>query len=130
LGDEWVFDEYHHGLVNAELAAERGSSFAWDLFMLHLAVFYVLGLFATARRFGPAWRERGVITGSTSAFLRNLGALHGQLGHHQAAARLLAQRTRELDPTLPETSVPEITSGGALVDFARRLTTTPGRHAE
>lgn len=126
LGDAWRFDEYHHGLVDPGFAAARGSSFAWDLFMLHLAVFYVLGFLALARRFGPPWREARATMGSTAAYLRQLGALHRELRHHPAAARLLAERARALDPALPGTPVPEITSDDELVAFARRLTRRGG----
>jgi hypothetical protein len=122
LAGDWRFDEYHHGLVDAGLAGENPSTFAWDLFLLHLACFYALGLLALVRRFGPAWREAGVAAGSTSAFLRNLGALHRRLRHHQAAARLLAVRSRELDPSLPELDLPDVSSDAELVAFARRLT--------
>lgn len=121
-GGAWRFDEYHHGLVDAGLEKETGATFAWDLFMLHLAVFYVLGLLAVARRFGPAWREAAVTAGSTSSFLRNLGALHRRLRHHQAAARLLAVRSRELDPSLPETRPPAVSKDAELVAFGRRMT--------
>ncbi len=122
LGDAWSFDEYHHGLVNAELAvASQRSSFAWDLFMIHLALFYLLGFTALVRRFGPAWREAPVVVGSTASFLRNLGALHRDMRHHQAAARLLAARHRELDPSLPEVAVPEVTTDASLLGFAREI---------
>lgn len=119
LGDGWTFDEYHHGLTSVAVADERGSTFAWDLFMIHIGLFYGLGLLALVRRFGPVWREGDVVTGSTSSFLRNLGALHLDLRHHQAAARLLAERRRALDPSLPEISVPEIRTPARLVEFAR-----------
>ncbi len=127
LGDSWSFDEYHHGLVNAELAmASERSAFAWDLFMIHLVVFYLLGFTALVRRFGPAWREAAVVVGSTASFLRNLGALHRDMGHHQAAARLLAVRHRELDPSLPEIAVPEVTTDARLVKFGREIANGKG----
>ena len=84
---------------------------------------YALGLVVLARRFGPAWREAPVVAGSTAAFLRSLGVLHRQLGHHPAAARLLDERARILDPNLPfpaETWVP-VDDDSSLVTFARKL---------
>ena len=119
LGESWTFDEYHHGLVSAELTQGRSRVFAWDFFMVHIVLFYVLALLALTRRFGPAWREGEVVAGSTASFLRNLGALHLDLRHHQAAARLLVDRRRQLDPSLPEISVPEISTDARLVEFAR-----------
>ncbi|HEX9735172.1 MAG TPA: DUF4350 domain-containing protein [Thermoanaerobaculia bacterium] len=122
LGEEWRFDEYHHGLVDPRSAAAGGSTFAWDLFMLHLALFYALGFLGLARRFGPPWREAAAAAGSTAAYLRQLGALHRELGHHRAAARLLGERARRLDPALPDLPVPDVTNDAELVRFARRLT--------
>ena len=107
LGDVWAFVEYPHGLVDADFAAAEPSRLGWDLFMLHLVVFYVLGLVALGRRFGPVWREPPVTTGTTAAFLENLGALHRELGHHGEAARQLVDRARRLDSSVPEIEVPE-----------------------
>jgi hypothetical protein len=98
LGDRWTFDEYHHGLI-----AEPGVETALlgrtlDLILVHLAVLYLIALWTLSRRFGPAWREGAVATGSTGAFLLALGALHHRLGHHREAAGRLLERVRELDP--------------------------------
>lgn len=123
LGPEWIFDEYHHGLSSAKAETVASSRFAWDLFMLHLGLLYVLALVVLVRRFGPAWREAPVVAGSTAAFLRSLGTLHRQLGHHPAAARLLDERARLLDPHLPfpsQTWVP-VDDDPSLVTFARKL---------
>ncbi len=122
LGPEWSFDEYHHGLVDPDFAtSSRRSGFAWDLFMAHLALIYVLALVALVRRFGPAWREPPVEAGSTAAFLRNLGALHRELGHWDDAARLLVERSRALDPSVGEVEVPAVVRGAELVALGRRL---------
>ncbi|HEX4953946.1 MAG TPA: DUF4350 domain-containing protein [Thermoanaerobaculia bacterium] len=97
----WFFDELHHGLVAAEVrAAAGGSSAGFDLFGLHVLLLYALGLSALARRFGASWREAPLTTGSVGQFLTGLGRLHHELGHHGEAARLLAERSRELDPRL------------------------------
>lgn len=123
LGSEWSFDEYHHGLSSAESATASVSHFAWDLFMIHLALIYLLGLMALARRFGPAWREPPVTVGSTASFLRSLGALHRQLHHHRTAAELLVDRACSLDPHLGAVAEPgkPIADGPSLVAFARRI---------
>jgi len=101
LGDRWIFDEYHHGLV----AAGRGEETAalgrtLDLILVHLAVLYLVALWTLSRRFGPAWSEPPAIAGSTGAFLLGLGALHHRLGHHAQAALRLLERVRELDRDL------------------------------
>ncbi len=123
LGPEWSFDEYHHGLSSVDTATASVSRFAWDQFMLHLALIYLLGLVALARRFGPAWREPPVVVGSTASFLRSLGALHRQLRHHRVAAELLLDRARSLDPNLPAVDAPPrpVADGAGLVGFARRI---------
>jgi hypothetical protein len=54
-----------------------------------------------SRRFGAAWREPPVVTGSVASFLLGLGALHHRLSHHGDAARRLLERSRELFPDLP-----------------------------
>jgi hypothetical protein len=123
LGDAWTFDEYHHGLVAAGAAAASPTKLAWDLFMTHLALIYVLGVIALGRRFGPAWRERPAAAGSTATFLRQVGALHHQLGHHAAAAELLVERARALDPELPSGAGVESFRSGRkqLLETARRI---------
>ncbi len=100
LGETWIFDEYHHGLVSAAALAESGSRSAWDLFAAHLALIYILGLATLARRFGPAWATTPLTQGSTSSFLRSLGTLHHDLAHHPAAARLLVERACAYDKKL------------------------------
>lgn len=100
LGERWTFDEFHHGLAGrrAVESAELGRTL--DLILLHLAVLYVVALLTLSRRFGPAWSEPPVVTGSAGSFLLGLGALHNRLGHHAEAARRLLERTRELDRNL------------------------------
>jgi hypothetical protein len=106
LGDRWAFDEYHHGLIAAGGAPESAAAAGrvLDLILIHLAVLYLVALWALSRRFGPAWSEPPVVTGSTGSFLLGLGALHHRLGHHREAARRLLERARELDrdADLPE----------------------------
>ena len=101
LDGGWSFDEYHHGLVAAETVAASTSRFAWDLFVVHLALVYLLGLLALGRRFGPVWNETPVASGSAAAFLRGLGALHRKMAHHREAAELLIERARSYLPGLP-----------------------------
>jgi hypothetical protein len=98
LGDRWTFDEYHHGLTTGEGTPETAAlGRALDLILVHLAVLYLAALWTLSRRFGPAWSEPPVVTGSTGSFLLGLGALHHRLGHHREAARRLLERARELD---------------------------------
>ncbi len=119
LGDAWSFDEYHHAFVGKASARESTSRYAWDLFLGHLALLYLLGPAARARRFGPVWRERPATAGSTASFLRSLGVLHGELGHHGDAARLLVARARAYSPSLSITAA--IERRAEQVDDARKL---------
>lgn len=124
LGDRWTFDEYHHGLSAPEAGTVARPSRAMDVYLAHLGLAYVLALLALARRFGPAWREPPVVSGSAASLLVGLGALHDRLGHHAAAARLLLERARELDPRLRlPAGVERGTSadGGGLVRLARAV---------
>ncbi len=125
LGEVWSFDEYHHALVAADAVPSASSSFAWDLFIVHLGLVYLLGLVALGRRFGPAWRDAPEAVGSTSAFLRNLGSLHSKLRHHRDAARLLRQRARAYDPDLAFSDDPdeplEVRDDRGLVQLARKI---------
>jgi hypothetical protein len=98
LGDRWAFDEYHHGLAAGAATAETVAlTRALDLILVHLAVLYLVALWALSRRFGPAWSDPPAVTGSTGSFLLGLGALHHRLGHHGEAALQLLARARELD---------------------------------
>ena len=125
LDGGWSFDEYHHGLVAPEAAAAASSSrFAWDLFVVHLALIYLLGFAAVGRRFGPVWREAPVASGSASSFLRGLGALHRKMAHHREAASLLIERARTYVPGLQldeelERRAAEVTGDRQLVALAR-----------
>jgi hypothetical protein len=100
LGDDWAFDEYHHGLAGRVPVETEALGRTLDLVLLHLAVLYLAALLALARPFGPAWRETPVVTGSAGAFLLGLGVLHHRLGHHRQAAERLLARVRELDRNL------------------------------
>ena len=79
-------------------------------------------MLAVVRRFGPPWREPPVVAGSTASFLRGVGALHHRLGHHDAAAALLVERSRQLYPRLaiPE-PMPETRGGVTLLQLAQAL---------
>jgi hypothetical protein len=101
LGDEWTFDEYHHGFTGRPLPETVALGRTLDLILLHLTVLYLVAVWTLARPFGPAWSERPVVTGSTGAFLLGLGAIHHRLGHHREAAKKLLARVRELDRELP-----------------------------
>ena len=129
LGDTWIFDEYHHGWIRPELIPESTARHAWDLLAMHLALLYALVLLALVRRFGPPWSEAPQRFGSTAAFLRSLGQLHHRLGHHADAARLIAERVRQLDPRfVPPPEAPDPLSVGTaeeLVHLARAYATHP-----
>lgn len=124
LGDRWTFDEYHHGLSAAGRSVEaRTLERTLDLILLHLGVLYIAGLLTLARRFGPAWSEAPVVTGTTGSFLAGLGAIHHRLGHHREAAQHLLARVREMDrgTVLPTDLDRRAETAGAreLVDLAR-----------
>ncbi len=128
LDGGWSFDEYHHGLMVAAAAAgESKQRFAWDLFIAHLGLIYLLGLAALGRRFGPVWREAPVASGSAATFLRGLGALHLKMAHHRDAAQLLIERARSYSPGLSldaesERRAAEVTGDRDLVALAREVT--------
>lgn len=98
-GGRWVFDEFHQGLVAADVAAAEISLLPFDLFLAHLVLAYLLAVWALARRFGPAWRETPPRLGTSGSFLVGLGRLHDRLRHHAEAAKLLVERAAELDRT-------------------------------
>ncbi|HEX4495855.1 MAG TPA: DUF4350 domain-containing protein [Thermoanaerobaculia bacterium] len=100
LGDSWTFDEYHHGLIAGSGLETAPFGRTLDLILIHLALLYLAAIWTLSRRFGPAWDEATVVTGSTGAFLLGLGALHHRWGHHHEAAGRLLERVRELDPGL------------------------------
>ncbi len=135
FGRRWAFDESAHGLSApgaGDPDAERAGR-AFDLVLAHLALLYLLAVAALGRRFGPAWREPPVATGSTAAFLLRLGALHHRLGHHRDAAVRLVERWRELHP---RHAVPAAVAGRAeeadadgLVAVARALARRDRRSA-
>jgi hypothetical protein len=101
LGDEWTFDEYHHGFTGRPLLETVALGRTLDLILLHLTVLYLAAVLVLARPFGPAWSPPPVVTGSAGAFLLGLGAIHHRLGHHREAAKRLLARVRELDRELP-----------------------------
>jgi hypothetical protein len=100
LGERWAFDEFHHGLRAPLTPSETGPQRILLLYLLQVGFVYVLGLVAVARRFGPAWSEPLMASGSAATFLVGLGAFHNRLGHHREAAPLLLSRARELDGRL------------------------------
>lgn len=108
-GSTWVFDEYHHGLSAPADPTLEPSLRALDLWMVHAALVYLLAVLALVRRFGPAWREPPVTTGSPSSFFLGLGSLARRLRLHREAAALLMARARELDP--------KVEIGRGAVDF-------------
>ena len=126
-GREIWLDEYHHGVVAADLVASEVDRLPWDFFFLHLGLMYALGLWALARRFGPVWQERPAHVGSTASFLENLGGFHHRLHHHRTAASRMRSRLLDLDPGLDESSLPTeaeaeaVSDGADLVRFAHRI---------
>ncbi len=132
LGDDWAFDELHHGLAAAADAGGTPRENLVEPFLLHLALLYVLAVLALARRFGPAWAEPAAIGGSTAQFLIGLGALHHRLGHHPAAARLLVERARDLDPRLPTPQVTpgEVSEGKGLLELGKSVARAQARKGD
>ena len=98
LGEEIAFDEYHHGLVAADVIAKSGNAPNLDLLLAQLLVLYLVLVWALGRRFGPAWEEPPEIASSTEAFLLGLGALHRKLRHSAPACVRLLEAAGSLDP--------------------------------
>ncbi len=98
LPGELVFDEYHHGLLEVDAAADSGAAPSLDLLLIQLALLYAAVVWALGRRPGPAWREPLEITSSTGTFLLGLGALHRRLGHAAPACRRLLEVAERYDP--------------------------------
>jgi hypothetical protein len=97
LGDDWTFDEYHHGFTGRPLLETVAVGRTLDLILLHLTALYLAAVLVLARPFGPAWSPPPVVAGTAGAFLLGLGAIHHRLGHHREAAKRLLARVRELD---------------------------------
>lgn len=127
----WAFDEYAHGLRPVDDGELQAPQVAFDLFIGHLALLYLLALVALARRFGPPWQDPPVQAGSAAAFLRGLGTLHHRCGHHARAAELLLERTRALDPRrqIPESlaSLASAADPKSLLRLAQGLVPEPPR---
>jgi hypothetical protein len=130
LEGPWIFDEFHHGLIDPAMAASGGRAFHWDLFLLHLGLLYLLGVWTLGRGFGASWREPVRHHGSSSLFLRSLGLLHHRLGHHREAAAKLLERTLAFRPEHGPGAVAaedlrqeadSVDDAESLVRFARRL---------
>jgi hypothetical protein len=128
LPRDWTFDEYHHGLVAAVALDDQSRAGVVDLILLHLCLFYGLAVWAMTRRFGPAWHEAPVASGSAAALLLDLGGLHQRLGHHAEAALRLVERARELDPRcrLPEGLGQKVNDGPGLLRVARAVARAQG----
>jgi len=120
LGERWAFDEYHHGLSSLPVETAGASRLAFDVLLVHLALLYVAIVFRLGQRFGPAWRDAPVVSGSTTSFLVGLGALHHRLGHHGEAARRLVERAREIHPGL-SVAPPSGSTPADLVALARAV---------
>lgn len=94
-----LFDEHFHGLTSPE-GAPSGPAFPFDLLAAQLLLLYLLAAAALGRRFGAAWKEAPVRTGSTSTFLLGLASRHRRFGHYAEAGELLLRRARAYDPAL------------------------------
>jgi hypothetical protein len=125
LTGPWIFDEYHHGLVEGAAAVPSATRLGFDLLLAQLVLVYLVAALALARRLGPAWRERPPLVGSAASFLLRVGALHHRLGHHRSGAELLLRRAAELDRRFtPEPGLAALAARGdaaALVEVAQRV---------
>ena len=122
LASPWRIDEFHHGWQRPGEVSFSVASQAWDMFVIHLLVIYGLAVLALIRRFGPAWRQRPLVVGSAADYLRGVGSLHDQLGHHGDAARCMVQRARDLDPQLEwEDLDSEVEDGPGLVALGQQI---------
>ncbi|MEM9293364.1 MAG: hypothetical protein AAGD01_16895 [Acidobacteriota bacterium] len=101
LQGPWYFDEYGHGLRVAEPGAAPISFASLRLFAFHVLLLYGLAVWVLSRRFGEAWREPRLRTGSAASFLLGLAGFHRRSRHHGEAARLLVDRVAELEPAHP-----------------------------
>ncbi|HEV7785968.1 MAG TPA: DUF4350 domain-containing protein [Thermoanaerobaculia bacterium] len=122
LGDDWTFDEYHHGFTGRPLFETVALGRTLDLILLHLTVLYLAAVLTLARPFGPAWSEAPVAAGSAGAFLLGLGAIHHRLGHHREAAERLLARVRELDRDFVVPNLDRrVENAGGLIALAREV---------
>ncbi|HSS50349.1 MAG TPA: DUF4350 domain-containing protein [Thermoanaerobaculia bacterium] len=122
LGDDWTFDEYHHGFTGRPLLETVALGRTLDLILLHLTVLYLAAVLTLARPFGPAWSEAPAATGSAGAFLLGLGAIHHRLGHHREAADRLLARVRELDRDFAFPDLDRrVENAGGLIALAREV---------
>jgi hypothetical protein len=96
----WRFDEFHHGLVAADVKPEPGAVDTgrfMDLYLGQILFVYLLGVLTLVRRFGPAWRDVPAVGSSVAGFLVGLGAVHVRSRHHAEAAEALLERAARLD---------------------------------
>lgn len=122
LAAPWRFDEFHHGWQRPGEATFSSVGQAWDMFVIHLLVIYGLAVLALIRRLGPPWRQQPVVAGSAADYLRGVGSLHDQLGHHGAAARWMLQRAQDLDPQFDPRGIDlEIKDGPGLVALGQEI---------
>jgi hypothetical protein len=134
LGNPIVFDEYHHGLVAPEVAAESDSVHSLDLLLVQLILLYLLAAWALAKRFGLPWREPIPIASSTTTFLTGLGELHRRLGHSSEAALRVIESAETLDPrvAVPAAIRSEAAQArpGGLVEVARAVSRLQTRRTD
>ena len=129
----WNFDEYHHGLRPPGERVSPVPQRVFDLFLLHLLALYLLAVWFLARRFGPVWGEPTAHSGSAGGFLRGMGLLHEEMGHHRSAGKLLVERVQQLDTANPAfasalANLEPATSGPRLVQLAHRVATLRREH--
>jgi hypothetical protein len=119
----WAFDEYHHGLSAAAIEQSGPAERAFYVWIVHLALVYLLAVLALVRRLGPAWSDPPLTSGSARSFFLGIGGLHARLRHEREAAALLAARARELDPLihLPSQPARERLDGEAFLAFAQAV---------
>jgi hypothetical protein len=125
LPGPWVFDEYHHGLVDDTAEMPSATRLGFDLLLAQLALIYGVAVLGLARRLGPAWRERPPLAGNAASFLLRLGGLHHRLGHHRAGGELLLRRAAELDRRFTAdaelVALAERGDAASLVEVGRRV---------
>ncbi len=119
-----TFDEVHHGhLADPELAASTLVG-PLELLAAHLALVYLLAVFALSRRMGPALPPIRDRQGSVARDLEVLARLHRHSGHAAEAGqrllRLAAERARQRGSHV---DLPDDFNGGEaeLLALARRI---------
>ncbi len=119
-----AFDERIHGLGAPAKRSAEGTPMA-DALLAQLALIYLLGIVALARRQGPPWPEEAARGSSVGGLLLRLGAVHRRMGHHADAARVMVERAAAFGgwDSVPADllEIPPRLDGPGLIRLAQRV---------